>query len=402
MSGWAHLGPAQTARTLVVMMRDKLATLTRLSLEHPEGVVVRLPRRRLIVLSDPQQVRQLLVDEADKYAKGLGQAESGRWLGHGVLVAHGTEWSDQRTPVASRLAARRVQRLGPQVDELARASVAAWAGPEWTDLDPRHHVAQYTLDCLGLAMGFTAPRADEVVPSFDRIQDQIMFETITQQLVPTFARPFASRRARADQELLLEAARRALATGDTPDAAWATPDRLLTLLLAGYETTAATIAWALMYLSRRPEIQRALARPPEDPAAVSLTAVFREVTRLRPPVWLISRRALTSHRIGTERVHRGDDVVVCVHALHHDPAWSREGRFEPGRSQSGRRLDFGQGPRACPGGALADLEAATWLRRACQELEFDLVPGVVPDPVARMSQAPGPFTVRVRARRPAA
>ena len=71
------------------LMTGRLEAMTRLAQTHPEGAVLRLPTRRLVVASDPVTVRHVLVDHADRYAKGMGQAESAPWLGDGLLTAEG-------------------------------------------------------------------------------------------------------------------------------------------------------------------------------------------------------------------------------------------------------------------------------------------------------------------------
>jgi cytochrome P450 len=408
---WTPLKPRATVAVTAGLLRDRLGTITRLSLDHPEGVILRLPRRRLIVLGDAAAVRHVLVENARGYAKGLGQAEAARWLGDGILTAEGEAWRQQRPDVAGALSARQVHQVAGGLAALASSSVDAWLRTDWHSLDPREHLAQYTLDALGLVMGFDAPAASEVVEAFERIQRRVMFDTSTQALVPTTLRPADTLRVRAGRRHLERIAERSLRHRGT-DAAWAHPVRMLSLMLAGYETTASTLGWALSRIAGMPLLQRDLATeahrsaqgPPgtlgERPLA---SAVFRESVRLNPPVWLISRRALLPDTIDGNQVYPGDDIAICTHAIHRDSSWGDSAtgetlRFRPGRADRGRRLEFGQGPRSCPGGSFAELEATLWLATACRRLEFEPVIGSSPRPVARLSQAPGPFEIRVRSR----
>lgn len=403
---WTHLSAAQHLPALVGMMSNRLDALSDLAVRHPEGVVLRLPRRRLVVISDTDAVKHVLVDNARGYTKGLGQAEAARWLGDGLLTAEGLAWFEQRGPIADKLSASRVRRRFPEILDLAERSVAVLSASCSTAVDPRLQLAQYTTDALAMTLGYTAPDASQLVAAFDHLQDAVMYDTSTQGLAPAWSRPLSAGRARRCREELRTLAERAVASIEEQTPPWASPDRLLSLWLAGFETTAATLAWAISFLSTRPELQRELAieglslleRPAELPRLQRVTDVFRETLRLRPPVWLISRRALEDDWIGGNRVRRGDDIAVCTHALHRGSSWHRAGDFDPDRQVLGRRLDFGQGPRACPGGALADLEASVWLAVACRELELFAVEGSAPVPVARLSQAPSAFQVQVRRR----
>lgn len=399
---WARLGPSGTARALAGLMTDRLATFAALSRAHPEGVTIRIPTRDITVVSDAAAVRHVLVDAADTYAKGLGQSDAASWVGDGVLTAEGEPWSEQRRSLGPLISARRIAGLGPELAELADLHLEPWRTDRWSTLDPRTPVAGYTLGALGAALGFSPPSAEDVVECFETLQDRVMFDATTQQLLPSWVRPLNTVRARGAQRRIESMAAVSCDSMQTPRPPWATPTRLLSLLLAGYETTAATLGWAVHHLSSRPDLQLALADEADradwtDSASLARTTplagdVFRETTRLKPPVWLISRRALCGDVIDGNPVRAGDDIVICTPALPE----ARDTSFEPGRD-SARGLEFGKGPRGCPGAFLAELEARVWIATAARTVEIAPASGP-PASVARMSQAPGAFTVRVRAR----
>lgn len=399
---WTRLGTTDTARALAGLMTDRLATFAQLSRAHPEGVSIRIPTRTITVVSDPAAVRHVLVDAADTYAKGLGQSDAASWVGDGVLTAEGEPWSEQRRSLGPLISARRISTLGPELAGLANLHLEPWRTREWSTLDPRTPIAGYTLGALGAALGFAPPSAEDVVECFETLQDRVMFDATTQQLLPGWVRPWNTVRARATQRRVESLAAVACDSMPSPRPPWATPTRLLSLLLAGYETTAATLGWAVHHLSDRPDLQLALAEEADradwtDSASLSESLplageVFRETTRLKPPVWLISRRALCGDVVDGNPVRAGDDVVICTPAL--PPA--EDTTFEPGRDVA-RGLEFGKGPRGCPGAFLAELEARVWLATAARSVEIAPATGP-PKSVARMSQAPGAFTVRVRAR----
>ena len=168
-------------------------------------------------------------------------------------------------------------------------------------------------------------------------------------------------------------------------------DQVMTLLLAGHETTAMALTWALAAIDQAPAVRAELeaewdARPEAPPAgqladALPLTmAVLAETLRLWPPSWMFSRRVLEPVVLGGRTVPVGTMCLVSPALLHRDPRWWAEPeRFQPDRwlrrvpgeadrfdpkapgQPRGAYLPFGAGPRMCIGEQFAWSEAATML-----------------------------------------
>jgi cytochrome P450 len=194
-------------------------------------------------------------------------------------------------------------------------------------------------------------------------------------------------------------------------------DELVTLLLAGHETTASTLGWALYLLDRNPHVLERLRaevtevigdRTPgfEDLERLTYTSmVLQETMRLFPPVWILTRNAQGDDEIGGYHVPAGSDVLICPYTLHRHPAfWDEPGRFDPDRFDPGRPADrpryayipFGAGPRFCVGNHLGLLEATLVLVTLVRELRLTTVPGhdVVPEPMLSLRVRGGlPMTV---------
>jgi cytochrome P450 len=168
-------------------------------------------------------------------------------------------------------------------------------------------------------------------------------------------------------------------------------DELMSLIVAGHETTASTLNWAWYLLSQHPAVEarlhEALAAAPSASAADAEEAdeagyvgqVLQEALRLYPPVWLFSRRALAEDRLGGYTVAAGTDVFICPYLLHRHPAhWERPGAFEPERFapaavQARHRfayLPFSAGPRFCIGSGFAMAEMTMHLRMVAQRLRL--------------------------------
>jgi cytochrome P450 len=155
-------------------------------------------------------------------------------------------------------------------------------------------------------------------------------------------------------------------------------DEVMTMLIAGHETTANALSWIWYLLDRHPEEQEVLREEVvrelagETPSFANihrlkrLRMVFMEALRLYPPVWMIDRRALGPDRLGETPVSKGDLVIISSYAIHRkpglwkDPDLFRPERFEPGHEEQPDKyayLPFGSGPRVCMGMGFAMIES---------------------------------------------
>jgi cytochrome P450 len=173
-------------------------------------------------------------------------------------------------------------------------------------------------------------------------------------------------------------------------------DEIMTLVLAGHETTAVALSWTFDLLSRHPAVARRLYAEVDDvlagraPAVEDLpnltytTWVILESMRLYPPVWEFDRQAVADDVIDGYPVPAGSMVGVCPFALHRDPRhWVNPEGFEPERFAPERvasrskyvYLPFGAGPRLCIGNAFAMMEMQLVIAMVAQRFRLDLVPG---------------------------
>jgi cytochrome P450 len=193
-------------------------------------------------------------------------------------------------------------------------------------------------------------------------------------------------------------------------------DEVLTLLLAGHETSANALAWTLHELSRHPEVQDAAAAEAravagDGPVTAELSRhlplidrILRESLRLHPPAWILSRRLEADEELGGELLPKGTYVFCPPYLVHRNPRhWPDPSRFDPDRflqePPAHAWIPFGDGPRRCIGEHFAMMELrivlATWLRRA----RFLPGPGEVREDASVTLRPRGGLTLRV-ARRP--
>jgi cytochrome P450 len=204
-------------------------------------------------------------------------------------------------------------------------------------------------------------------------------------------------------------------------------DELITLFLAGHETTANALAWTFYLLSQHPEVEARLhaeldavlgppssGPPPRAPSYDDLPRlpyveqVIKESLRLYPPAFMVVRRAHQDTEIGGFPVPAGSEIVVWTYLTHRDPRWFPEpDRFRPERFAPDEEAKipklayapFGAGPRACIGKGFAMVEARLLLATLAHRLRFELPPGHHVEPEPRVTLRPkGGLRMTIRPR----
>ena len=219
----------------------------------------------------------------------------------------------------------------------------------------------------GLPLNVPTPRNRRAQKSLRRL------EAVVEQMI----RQAQAGRAHGEDDLLSMLVAHSAENGDRAAGDKQMRDEVMTLLLAGHETTAATLAWAWYLIAQNPAVARRLHREVDEvlgggrptladvPRLVYTRMVVDEVLRLYPPVWLLPRKAVGDDRLGGYHIPAGSDVLVCVYTIHRHPDfWDNAGDFNPQRFAveksahrvSGSYLPFGAGPRTCLGSRFGLME----------------------------------------------
>ncbi|MFF5179674.1 cytochrome P450 [Micromonospora sp. NPDC000316] len=419
-------GPAML-RTLWQLGRDRLG-LMRTAASYGDAVRLGPSFKTLHFFNHPDHAKHVLADNSQNYHKGVGLAQARRALGDGLLTSEGELWRKQRRVIQPAFQAKRIAaQAGVVVEEADRLVGRLREHRDGAPVDIIQEMTGLTLGVLGrtlLDSDLSGHRS--VGHSFEVMQDQAMFEMVTMGSVPTWLplpHQLRFRRARRDLQRIVDALvaeRRArgeagddaltrliVSTGQEADpqvGRLRMRDELVTLLLAGHETTASTLGWTFHLLDQHPEVRervRAEAvevlgdRLPvfEDLARLRFIGqVISEAMRLYPPVWMLSRIAQGPDEIGGYDVPAGADVLICPYTLHRHPDfWEDPERFDPDRfdpSRSGGRpryayVPFGAGPRFCVGNNLGLMEATFVVAMVARELRLTGDPAyrVIPEPM---------------------
>lgn len=416
--------PGPPRRAMFGLLRklatDRLGLMTAARDEYGDAVRVVIGPKTMYIFNHPDHAKHVLADNAANYHKGIGYIEARRALGDGLLTSEGELWRKQRRTIQPVFQHRRVAAQAEVIaTEAAHLVERLRAHVGRGSVDVLHELTGLTLGVLGTALlDADLHRFHSAAQSFEAVQDQAMFEMESMGMVPMWLplpRQLRFRRARADlarivEELVRERQSDPRGTGDDvlsrlivstreePDPRVGEQrmrDELVTLLLAGHETTSSTLGWALHLLDRHPDVRLRLReevlrvvgdRQPGFADLESLpytSMVLQETMRLFPPVWILTRRAVGDDEIGGYHVPGGSDVLICPYTLHRHPAlWADPDRFDPGRFDPARTtnrpryayLPFGAGPRFCVGNHLGLLEATLVLATLVRDLRLERVP----------------------------
>lgn len=393
--------------------------------------------RGLYVLKHPDHLRELLSTQASKFKKEHSAFEQlSRVLGEGLLTSDGETWKRQRRLVQPAFAR---SRLAGYVEVMAEEAHRTFAGFSLDRAEPRdmsHEMMELTLRIVSLTLfGYdTSSDVDAVRAAMRTLQTSLATPDLLPKWAPSPTRK-AVERAIADLDRvvfgLIEERRKARARGvvrpradlldilldsgaeggDASDVLTEREirDQLMTLFLAGHETTSHALTWTLYLLSKNPHEEERLAREVrtvlgdrvptlDDLERLPFTEqVVKEAMRLYPPAYLLARRASEDAEIGGYVIPEGSEVIGWTYMTHRDPRWFpdplsfRPDRFAPEREAAMKPfafLPFGAGPRACIGKAFAMVEAQILLASAIQRFRFSLVPSQKVEPSPRITLHP--------------
>ncbi len=382
---------------------------------------------RSVMPNEPDLVRRVLVERAGDYPKSGRVAEGLRpLLGRSVFLANGADWARQRRIIDPAFEAAGVRAAYPALLAAGQAGVAR-AGPGPVEVEAlASHMAADAIFRVMFSLPIEAPLAAEIYREFRAFQRaQPLLNAGAFLPLPAWAPRGHGRAARAAARAIREriaalvAARAAeIAAGTAPDdvatrlmtardpvtgqgfGAGEMVDQVAIFFLAGHETSAAALSWALFLLATHPGAQarvaaeaEAFAAAPDFAALAGLRFtrdVFREALRLYPPVPMMVREAAAADRLRGRAVARGTQVVLSLWHLHrNERLWAEPHGFDPDRwagdCPRGAFLPFSAGPRVCPGAGLAMVEGPLFLALFLARWRLAPVPGREPVPVAQLT-----------------
>ena len=417
------------------------------------GDVVHYPMGpfRMYQVSHPDDVKRVLVDNARNYPKTSLMQRLKPVLGEGLLLSEGDFWKRQRRLAQPAFHRERLAELAATVAPIVEPALQRWEA-----LAERGEVFDLAAELIRLVLTLTgrmlfstdlSASATAVERAVSTLLEEMNLQVLRALPLPDFLPLPGHLRLRASIRVLdrivldIIGQRHAhphvendvlslLMEARDADNGEGMSDRqlrdeVMTLLLAGHETTANALAWTFYLLQRHPEVEARLAqeldtvlgdRVPtfQDLPRLPYTArVFDEALRLYPPAWLISRLALAEDVLGGYPIPAGSIVVILPYVIHRHPdLWTDPERFDPDRFLPERAatrsrfafLPFGAGQRMCIGSGLALLEGQLVLAMVARRLSFKAVPGhpVIPQALVTLRPRQGLRVTATRRRPPGA
>ena len=375
---------------------------------HRFTIRVRIPPKTFVVLSSPDDIKELFRGPADALWAGDGSLELEKFFGPtGLAFLEEDEHLVRRRLINRSMHGEAVQRIATSVAEVTERAVASWPRGEMIELYPRAH--RLAIEVIRHVNFGSEPdrRLDELVDVVEGMMAfneglPSMFKTqhwppVALRLLAAF-RPsgysrFLELHARADRLLydVIEDRRGTTAEDEgmvgmllsashedgSPLTTQEVRDEVMTNFLAGTTTTAASIAWAVAILAREPAVRERLVSEIDAGEDDSyLTATVRETLRRKPPLpGCIPRLVMKPIEIGGVLYPPGVRLMVSSYLVHHDPSIYpdpyafRPERFLENAPDLYTWIPFGGGRRRCLGKAIAELELKCVLREIFGRLE---------------------------------
>ncbi|WP_306338451.1 cytochrome P450 [Streptomyces sp. KL118A] len=418
----------------VLMARRPMEFLSSLP-AHGDLVELRLGPNRAYLPCHPDLVQQVLLN-ARVYDTGGPVKEKARpILGNGLITSDWADHRRQRRLVQPAFHTSRLPTYAEVMQDESDAEALAWEAGRAIDVN--HTMQALTARVTARAL-FTTEIAGNAVAEIQHCLPIIVHGAYRQAMDPTglLAKlPLAANR-RFDEALtrmhrlidqMVEGYRRsdedrgdllsALLTAEDPETGGRlndqeVHDQVMTLLLAGIETTASALAWTFHLLGRNPEVEAALhaevdevleGRPPvyaDIPRLDYSRRVFTEALRLYPPAWLYTRTTTEATELGGRPLPPNSDILISPYVLHHnaelfkDPESFDPDRWLPERAKDvarGYYLPFGAGSRKCIGDVFGMTEATLALATIAGRWRLRPVPGARIRPRPHMSLSSGPL-----------
>jgi cytochrome P450 len=425
-------------RTTLAFRQDPLRFLLRLSQQCGDVSQWRLFTWPVYHVNHPDFVKHILQANHPNYNKDIILYKIGKpLLGEGLVTSDGDFWLRQRRLIQPAFHRQKVNGFAQLMTDATGAMLDEWeaSGKTARAVDIAQEMMHLTLRIVAQAL-FSTDVSREA-PAFSEAFNQsnsFLGKYLTMPFPPLQVPTPRNRRFHRDLKVLDEVVyqmireRRQtkedrgdllsmlLGAVDEETAEGMTDlqlhDEVLTLLLAGNETTAMALAWCWYLLAQHPEVDERLyaelettlaGRTPQLSDLPNLPytqQVLEETMRLYPPAWFLMRKAINADTIGGYAIRANTFISYSAYTLHRHPEfWEDPERFDPERftpERSARRprfayLPFGAGPRLCIGNGFAMLEGQLILATVAQRYRFRLVPGhaVTPEPALTLRTRDG-------------
>lgn len=425
---------------------DRLGFLDRCFRDHGDVVAFRFAHRKVVLVNHPDMVEEVLVTRNRQFRKHFALRMAKPTLGEGLLTSEGDFWRRQRRLSQPAFHRERVHAHGAVMVAAAERMMRGWADGDRRDV--QEEMMQVTLEIVAKTLfdadvssdaaeasaameailhAFTA-RVGRLLPILDFLPTPttLRFLRSKKRLDGIIYNIIAQRRAAGEDRgdllsMLLHAHDADAEAGGGGMTDTQLRDEAMTLFMAGHETTANTLTWIWLALSRHPEVEARLHaeldevlgdRPPtvaDLPRLKYTDQVVTETLRIYPTVWLLGREAIEPTEVAGYRIPVGTTVYMSQWVIQRDPRFFddplafRPERWDDNLAKKLHRyayFPFGGGPRICIGNSFAQMEAVLLLATIARKFRPHVPPDATITPLPTMTlRALGGVPVVLEARR---
>jgi cytochrome P450 len=404
------------------MMRNPFGYLMNLAARHDGLVRLDVGPFQIYLVTHPDYVRRVLVENHQNYYKGSIMDGIRMALGDGLFTSEGDLWSRQRRIMVPVFQRNHAVHLVDTITAVAKEHIEGWI-PRSERGEPvdvcaelvlfNIHLIQRTLFGATISAGDARMALDATQAVFQGMSKRVWAFFVPRGIPVPGQRKYQRAIKRLDEVVfrLIEERRRSktehqdllgllLSARDEETGEGMSDsqlrDEIFTIFLAGYESTATAVSWALLLLSQHPDIDRKLQQEVDDclggripamediPKLIYTRMVIDEAIRLYPSFPMYFRTSRGPDQLGPYTIPGEASIVISPYATHHSPEyWDEPQRFDPERfapanmSPAIKRAyyPFGQGKRICIGRDFALTEATAVLSMIAQRFDRRLAPG---------------------------
>jgi len=398
---------------------DAIGYLTRCAREFGDIVYFRFLGVPACFVNRPDYIESVLVAQNNNFVKSKDYRAMRRVLGNGLLLSDGEFWRRQRKLIQPGFHQERIPNYAEIMTGHTQRMLSCWSDGQ--ALDIHEAMMHLTLGIVAKTLfdADVSREAEDVDAALVILMGKFLRQAGLALLLPAWV-PLPTSRllklavGRLDK-VIYGIINERRASGQMPgdllsvflqaqdDEGRGMTDRqlhdeIMTLFLAGHETTANVLSWTWFLLGQNPEAEQKLIgelsrvlggrvpTPGDLPRLVYADMVLRESMRLYPPVWVIGRRALVPFRLGEYELPANTNVLISQLLMHRDSRYFPEPeRFDPDRWGANNPratslprfayFPFGGGPRVCIGAGFAMMEAALLLATIAQQFRIQIAPG---------------------------
>ncbi len=418
--------------------KDMLGFFLRSGVEHPELVRIDLGPVRFHLIADPEGVKHVLQDNQRNYRKGYEKAKP--LLGEGLVTSEGDLWRRQRRLMQPAFNRQYLNSLLPIMTGATQEMLDRWqerrGGDEPLNISREIMLLTQTIILQTMFSTDIGDQSEKIADAFGIALEYLNLAMVAPfpilQAIPTPAnRRFHRAMQVIDQTVYgIIAERREsgvkrndllqrLIDARDPEGGEGMSDQqmhdeVLTIFLAGHETTASLLSWTFWLVGQDAAVEEKLRGEfaqilggriptPEDISQLAYTTqVLNEALRLYPPAWMFARKAIAEDEFAGYKIPAGATVMLSPYVTHRLPQlWENPDRFDPERFAPERDSEraryaffpFGGGPRMCIGSHFAMLEAPALLAMIMHAYQLKLADGytIKGQPAATLRPRPGVF-----------